>query len=92
MIDDVLFEAAKQIRQYQLNIPQCCNDAKAEIDAVVFIMDMLRKRFETPPMMTVPEKDALFLKACVLLVQDFDKPELFDEWLMRWLGPLPSEQ
>lgn len=49
MISDTLFEAVRDIRRYQKELPQCYVELKDRIDDVVEQMDSLRRVLDTPP-------------------------------------------
>jgi hypothetical protein len=57
MISDVLFEAVKEIRRYQRDMPRSYDFMKGELDWLVEEMDRIREMLDTPPEMKEPGGD-----------------------------------
>ena len=51
MISDVLFDAIAEIREYQRAMPQVYDNLRVEIARVIVVMDELRVKLDTPPVM-----------------------------------------
>lgn len=49
MISDILFDAAEDIKQYQIDCPGAYDPIRAKIDEVVVAMEELRITLDTPP-------------------------------------------